>query len=79
MVTSPASHAEDVLGGALVMVPVGDLDAYVAALKRLREDPDFYAERCAATKVGTEVFFDRACGYGDALGQALRICFPGRI
>ncbi len=79
VITSPAAHAEDVLGQALVLVPVGDVHAYVAALQRLRADPIFYAERCAATRIGTEVFFDGKQGFRAGLETALKLCFPGRL
>ena len=79
VVTSPVAHAEDVLGPALVIVPVGDVDAYVAALQKLRTDPAFYAERCAATRTGTEAFFDGKQGFRAALQTALNLCFPGRL
>ncbi len=79
VVTSPAAHAEDVLGDALVLVPVGDIHTYVAALQQLREDPVFYAERCAATRTGTEAFFDGKQGFRAALETALNLCFPGRL
>ncbi len=78
VVTSPVAHAEDVLGDALVLVPVGDVHAYVAALQKLRADPVFYARRCAATRIGTEVFLDGAQGFRARLQTALDLCFPGR-
>ena len=76
VVTSPVSHVSDVLGNAIVQVPVGDIDAYVAALKRLREDPEYYAQLRAGTGNGTRAFFDREQGYKAALARALKICFP---
>ncbi len=79
VITSPAAHAEDVLGDALVIVPVGDRDAYAAALQKLRSDPAFYAERCAATRAGTEVFFDGRQSFRATLELALKHCFPGRL
>ncbi len=79
VITSPASHAEEVLGEVLVVVPVGDVNAYVAALQKLRTDPAFYAERCAATRIGTEIFFDGKQSFRAALETALKLCFPGRL
>ena len=79
VVTSPVAHAEDVLGDALIVVPVGDIHAYVAALQKLRADPVFYAERCAATRIGTEAFLDRTQGFRSRLETALKFCFPGRL
>ena len=76
VVTSPVSHVSDVLGDAIVQVPVGDIDAYVAALTRLRDDPQYYAQLRAGTGSGTRAFFDRDQSYKSALTRALSICFP---
>jgi glycogen(starch) synthase len=79
VITSPVTHASDVLGHALVEVPVNDHAAYEAALERLRNDSEYYEQLRMAARRGTEAFYDRAQGYQAGLAKALRYCFPQAV
>lgn len=51
VVTTDVSCIPEVAGGAAVLVPVGDHDALVAALRRMVEDGEHRAERATAGEV----------------------------
>ncbi len=71
-VTSKVSHAVDVLGDAVVEVPVGNVDAYVDAIKRLHDDKDEYMHRQIACQVVQQQFYDYEVSWGGVLLRILR-------
>ena len=71
VIASRLANATDVLGGALIEVPPGDLGAYAAGLERLLDDPAAYEAACAACAAAQPTFYDRSAGWGAAVRRIL--------
>jgi glycosyltransferase involved in cell wall biosynthesis len=71
VITSRLANATDVLGGAVIEVPPGDLPAYQAALERLAGDPRAYADAQAACAQSQQMFYDRSLGWEMAVRRIL--------
>ena len=71
VVTSRVCPALEYILPAAVEVPPDDIAAYTEALARLITNPDFYAEKVAATAQCQEQFYDSANSYGAKLAEAL--------
>lgn len=70
--TSQVCHATEVLGEAVVEVPVGDVEAYAQAIQRLQADPSDYARHVTASRGAQEQFYDVECSWGKVLERVLR-------
>jgi glycosyltransferase involved in cell wall biosynthesis len=77
VVTSPACPAIEVLGDAVLEVPIGDIDAYCRALQTLKDDPSLYQRKSLATEKYVEPFYDRSQGYRACLHRAIIGLPPG--
>jgi glycosyltransferase involved in cell wall biosynthesis len=77
VVTSRACPAIEVLGDAVLEVPVGDIGAYCRALLALKDDPDLYQRLSRATEKYVAPFFDRSQGYRACLHRAIAGLPPG--
>ena len=62
----------EVLGDAVIEVPTGDIDAYVAAIKRLHNDPEEYTRLEVACQRFQEQFYDAEVSWGRVLERVLR-------
>jgi glycosyltransferase involved in cell wall biosynthesis len=77
VVTSRACPAIEVLGDAVLEVPVGDIGAYCRALQTLRDDPSLYQRISLATEKYVGPFYDRSQGYRACLHRAIAKLPPG--
>jgi glycogen synthase len=71
VITSRLANASDVLRGAVIEVPPGDVGAYRAALERLAEDAAAYDAARAACAAAQSMFYDRSLGWESAIRQIL--------
>ena len=72
VITSSICPALEYVREAVVEVPPNDVDAYAAAIVRLREDANFYQSRREGCKTAQSQFYDVSRGWGAGLGRMLK-------
>jgi glycosyltransferase involved in cell wall biosynthesis len=71
VVVSSVVPAYEILGPAAIRVETDNPDAFVAALRRLALDPEYYRRCQRATANVQAQFYDRSKGLGAVLGRAI--------
>jgi glycogen(starch) synthase len=73
VITSSICPAIERVGPAVVEVPPDDVQAYVAAIQRLRDDVNFYEQKRAACAGVAQQFYDLKLGWAATLLRALEL------
>ena len=77
VVTSDVCPALFYIAAAAVQVEPDNVDDYIQAIWRLANDRDFFEQKCAATKVVAEQFYDDRNSYGECIERLLLHHLPG--
>ncbi len=70
-IASQVCPAVEILGDGVVEVAVGEIQAYVAAIQRLHDEPEEYARRRSACREAQAPFYDASVSWGGVLQSIL--------
>lgn len=68
--------AVELLGHAIVEVPPGDIDRYVAAFRQLRENPAYYAGKTQRRPEVEAQFYDHELSWASGLKRVIELLAP---
>ena len=71
-IISRALSVGELLGDAVIEVPTGDIDAYVAAIRRLHNDSEEFSRLEVACQRFQQQFYDAEVSWGGVLERVLR-------